>query len=67
MKIHSKLKLVSFFLIKKVNPLNDAKFDNIFFPTELHLKNVYYLYSVCSNLTNVVTVIVLSMIIRKGA
>jgi hypothetical protein len=36
-------------------------------PTELHLKNVYYLYSACSNHTNVVSLIVLSMFIRKGA
>ena len=36
------------------------------FPTELHLKNVYHLYSACSNPTNVVLVIVLSMIIGKG-
>ena len=41
-------------------------FMNILFPTELHLKNVYYLYSACSNPTNVVLVIVLSMIIGKG-
>ena len=39
----------------------------ILFPTELHLKNVYYLYSACSNPTNVVLVTVLSMIIGKGA
>ena len=32
---------------------------------ELHLKNVYYLYSACSNPTHVVLVIVLSMIIRR--
>jgi hypothetical protein len=38
----------------------------ILFPTELHLKNVYYLYSVCSNPTDGVWVIVLSMIIGKG-
>ena len=39
---------------------------HILFPTELHLKNVYYLYSACSNPTDVVLVIVLSMIIGKG-
>jgi hypothetical protein len=39
----------------------------IFSPTELHLKNVNYLYSPCSNPTNVVLVIVLSIIIGKGA
>jgi hypothetical protein len=33
---------------------------------QLHLKNVYYLYSACSNPTNVVSVIVLSMIIGTG-
>ena len=38
----------------------------ILFPTELHLKNVYYLYSACSNPTDVVWVIVLSKIIGKG-
>ena len=38
----------------------------ILFPTELHLKNVYYLYSACSNPTNVVLVIFLSIIIGKG-
>jgi hypothetical protein len=32
----------------------------------LHLKNVYYLYSECSNPTNVVWLIVLSIIIGKG-
>ena len=37
------------------------------FPMELHLKNIYYLYSPCSNPTNVVLLIVLSMIIGKGA
>ena len=31
-------------------------------PAELHLKNVYYLYSACSNPTDVVLVIVLRMI-----
>ena len=31
----------------------------ILYPTELHLKNVYYLYSACSNPTDVVLVIVL--------
>ena len=41
--------------------------DYILFPTELHLKNIYYLYSAFSNLTNVVLLIVLSMIIGKGA
>ena len=41
--------------------------DYILLPTELHLKNVYYLYSACSNRTNVVLVIVLRMIIGKGA
>ena len=39
----------------------------IFFPTELHLKNVHYLYSACSNPTIVVLLIVLSMIIGKDA
>ena len=42
-------------------------FSNILFPTKLHLKNVYYLYSACSNPTNVVLLIVLSMITGKGA
>jgi hypothetical protein len=37
------------------------------FPTELHFKNVYYLYSACSNPTDVVLLIVLSMIIGKSA
>ena len=46
---------------------NWIKIVNILFPTELHLKNVYYLYSACSNPTNVVLLIVLSMIIGKGA
>jgi hypothetical protein len=40
---------------------------NILFPTELHLKNVNYLYSACSNPTNVVLLIALSIIIGKGA
>ena len=39
---------------------------NIILPTKLHLKNVYYLYSACSNPINVVLVIVLSMIVGKG-
>ena len=39
---------------------------NILFGTELHLKNAYYLYSPCSNPTNVVLVIILNMIIGKG-
>ena len=39
---------------------------NILFGTELHLKNAYYLYSACSNPTNVVLVIILNMIIGKG-
>ena len=39
---------------------------DILFPTELHLKNVYYLFSACSNPTDGVWVIVLSMIIGKG-
>ena len=39
---------------------------HILFPTELHLKNVYYLYSACSNPINFVLVIVLNMIIGKG-
>ena len=42
------------------------KIFDILFSTELHLKNVYYLYSACSNPTNVVLVIVLSMITGKG-
>ena len=33
---------------------------NILFPTLVHLKNACYLYSTCSNPTNVVLVIVLS-------
>ena len=33
---------------------------------ELHLKNVDYLYSACSNPTNFVLLIVLSIIIGKG-
>jgi hypothetical protein len=40
---------------------------NTLFPTEIHLKNVYYLYSACSNPTNVVLLVVLSMIIGKDA
>ena len=44
-----------------------SHFRDILFPAELHLKNVYYLYSACSNPTNVVLVIVLSMLIGKGA
>ena len=40
---------------------------HIFLPTELHLKSVKYYYIACSNPTNVVLVIVLSMIISKGA
>jgi hypothetical protein len=40
---------------------------HILFPTELHLVNVYYLCSACSNLTNVVLLIVSSMIIGKDA
>jgi hypothetical protein len=36
---------------------------HVLFQTELRLKNVYYLYSACSNPTNVVLMIVLSMII----
>jgi hypothetical protein len=40
---------------------------DILFPTELHFKNVYYLYSACSNPTDVVLLIVLSMIIGKSA
>ena len=39
---------------------------NIFFGTELHLKNAYYLYSACSNPTYVVLVIILNMTIGKG-
>ena len=39
----------------------------ILFSTSFHLKNAYYLYSACSNPTNVVLVSVLSMIIGKGA
>jgi hypothetical protein len=42
-------------------------FSYIFLSTELHLKNVYYLYIACSNLTNVVLVSVLSMTIGEGA
>ena len=38
----------------------------ILFRTELHLKNAYYLYSACSNPTNVALVIILNMIIGKG-
>ena len=51
------------FLIKVSPKLGMA---DIVFPTELYLKNVNYLYSACSNPTNVVLVIVLSMIISKG-
>ena len=40
--------------------------DHILFRTELHLKNAYYLYSACSNPTNVALVIILNMIIGKG-
>ena len=40
--------------------------NHILLPTKVHLKNVYYLFSACSNLTNVVLVIVLGMIIGKG-
>ena len=40
---------------------------HILLSTKVHLKNVYYLYSACSNPTNVVLVIGLSMIIGKGA
>ena len=40
---------------------------HILLPTKLHLKNVYYLYSTCSNPTYVVLAIVLGMIIGKGA
>jgi hypothetical protein len=44
-----------------------GKFEiDILFGTELHLKNAYYLYSACSNPTNVVLVIILNMIIGKG-
>ena len=39
---------------------------DILFPTELHLKNVHYLLSPGSNPTNVVLVIVLSMITGEG-
>jgi hypothetical protein len=39
---------------------------DIFFGTEHHLKNAYYLYSACSNPTNVVLVIILNIIIDKG-
>ena len=39
---------------------------SILFRTELHLKNAYYLYSACSNPTNVALVIILNMIIGKG-
>ena len=53
----------------RVCPLEDVKvgnFNYILFGTELHLKNVYYLYSACSNPTNDVSVIILNMIIGKG-
>ena len=44
------------------------KFPTIFlFPTKLYLKNGQYLYSACSNPTDVVLLIVLSMIICKSA
>jgi hypothetical protein len=39
---------------------------HILFGTELHLKNAHYLYSACSNPTNVVSVIILNMIKDKG-
>ena len=39
---------------------------NMLFGTELHLKNAYYLYSACSNPTNVVLAIIVNMIIGKG-
>ena len=39
---------------------------NILFPTELHLKNVNYLYSACSNPTDVVKVIVLVITHRSN-
>ena len=39
---------------------------HILFGTELHLKNAHYLYSACSNPTNVVLVVILNMIIGKG-
>ena len=39
----------------------------ILFQTSVHLKNAYYPYSACSNLTNLVLVIVLNMILGKGA
>ena len=58
-----------FFIVKSVFSHENAVYDiqYILFPTELHLKNVYYHYSACSNPTNVVLLIVLSMIIGKGA
>ena len=37
-----------------LNMYSNLTSDNILLSTELHLKNVYYLYSACSNPTNVV-------------
>ena len=50
--------------IKKTHNFSER---HILLPTKVYLKNVYYLYSACSNSTYIVLVIVLSMIIGKGA
>ena len=55
----------SVFVLAKV--LTSPNVPYKLFPTELHLKNGYYLYSTCSNPTNVVLLLVLSMLIGKGA
>ena len=39
---------------KKCRNYKTFFYFHILFPTELHLKNVYYLYSACSNPTDVV-------------
>jgi hypothetical protein len=64
----SRKKLFQISLIKyglKVSYISSRTY-HILFGTELHLKNAYYLYSACSNPTNVVLVIILNLIIDKG-
>jgi hypothetical protein len=55
-----KIFTLSFFVEKikiKKKRLSISVLKNILRPTELHLKNVEYLYSACSNPTDVVLVI----------
>ena len=52
---------------KQKNYIETIVSCHILLPMELHLKNICCLYSACSNPTNVVLVIVLSVIIGKGA